>query len=330
MKCFRSTAELDSTFAQSVQDGSDVVFIVNPTSAAGATGSRWPAILKCVEAHFANFEVLTTKGPRDATSLARSAILRGFRLIVAVGGDGTLSEVINGFFDEASKTYSSAALGYIPCGTGGDFRRSLKWDKDIDKAIQRLRKRELTTIDIGNVSFVDKGLVHKQHFMNISSCGVSGLSVQIANNSSKMLGGLMTFYVASVRGMLQYKKLNLRVKFDDGAWEELDEVNCIAVCNGSYFGGGMKVAPNAEINDGFFDVTIWSNYNLLDFITKSSAMYDGTHVQNIKTRTMRCKRIEVDYQASRNDDCVIELDGEAPGSIPATWTVIPSAINLVV
>ena len=279
----------------------EIAFVVNPASASGKTGAKWPDILKRIEKTLKNYKVLMTEKPLQATTLARQALTEGSTLIVVVGGDGTLSEVINAFFENKVNIFPEAMLGCIPCGTGGDFRRSLQWDSDVDAAIQRLERRTVKVIDIGHVSFKENGAAREQYFINISSCGASGLIAKIANDMPKFMGGLLTFYTASIYGMIEYHRMALRIRRDDGEWEDLSEVNTVAVCNGAYFGGGMKVGPDADLSDGLFDVTVWTNYSILDFVTKSSAIYDGTHVRHPTTRTFKCRTLEVDLPASQPD-----------------------------
>jgi YegS/Rv2252/BmrU family lipid kinase len=283
-----------STDHEPQSPSAEIAFIVNPVSAAGRTGENWPKILKRIEASFKDFKVFLTQRPLQATSLAKQALLEGSKIIVAVGGDGTLSEVINAFFEGTENKFPHAVLGCIPCGTGGDFRRTVLWDQDFEIAIKRLEKRNTKSIDVGHVSYTASGARQEQRFINISSCGASGLIAKIANDMPKFLGGLLSFYTASFCGIMEYQRAGLRVRYDDGEWEEMREVNTVAVCNGIYFGGGMKVAPNADIADGYFDVTIWTNYSILDFITKSASIYDGSHILHENTRTFKCRTIEVD------------------------------------
>jgi YegS/Rv2252/BmrU family lipid kinase len=280
---------------------SPIAFIVNPASASGKTGEKWPEILSLIQATLKNFKVFVTEKPLQATSLTRQALVDGSSVIVVVGGDGTLSEVVNAFFEHKVNKFPNASLGCIPCGTGGDFRRTVKWDHDIKAAIKRLETMTVKVIDVGHVIFREGDLDCEQYFINISSCGASGLIAKIANDMPKFMGGLITFYSASVYGMIEYQRMALRMKCDEGEWEELKEVNCVAVCNGAYFGGGMKVGPAADIADGLFDVTIWTNYSIFDFVTKASAIYDGSHVEHESTRTFKCRTLEVDLLPSHKD-----------------------------
>jgi len=182
-------------------------------------------------------------------------------------------------------------------------------------------------VDVGRVDYItDQGEVASRYFINVGEVGVGARVVEIANRSSKRLGGKMTFVLASLRALAGWRDLRIRASFDDEPPEELS-VTALAIANGKYFGGGMMVAPEARLDDGLFHVTIWSGYGLSDFVLKSGSMYDGSHVnlKGTRTRTARTVRVE----AAEDDPVGIEVDGERLGHLPATFTLMPGALLLV-
>ena len=306
--------------------------VVNPRSANGATARHFDGIVQAVRGAVGDVDHAFTEKAMHAADLTREALRKGHDLIVAVGGDGTVNEVVNGFFlparpgEPASPIRPGAALAVLPRGTGGDLRRSIGLDGELARGAARL-KGECGAVDVGRVDYVtDGGKAASRYFINVGEVGVGARVVEIANRSSKRLGGKMTFMLASLRALAGWRDLRVRASFDGGPAEALS-VTTLAVANGKYFGGGMMVAPEARLDDGLFHVTIWSGYGLSDFVLKSGSMYDGSHVnlKGTRTRTARTVRVE----AVGTDAVGIEVDGERLGRLPASFTLLSKALLLV-
>jgi YegS/Rv2252/BmrU family lipid kinase len=302
--------------------------VVNPRSAGGHTGKRWAELSARVNRSIGEFGHEFTAGAMDAARIARKAIDDGYQCIVAVGGDGTINEVVNGFFRDGKAINPNAALGVIPRGTGGDFRRSFGWDLELDSALERLRTDKTEPFDVGLVEYINtEGKPEQRYFANIASVGVSAVVANEVNTSSKALGGNMSFVWGTVKGMFRFEPPTVRLRADGGEpWDV--PINMVAVANGRYFGSGMCVAPDALTHDGLFDVTIWSGYTLSDFIFKSKGIYGGQHVTWKGTRRLRCRTFQVESADGR--EVLIEVDGEVPGRLPAKMTLLPGAICLKV
>jgi YegS/Rv2252/BmrU family lipid kinase len=300
--------------------------VVNPQSAGGATGRRWPEIrAEVLRAVGDGAEHAFTERPMHAAALTAEALKSGFRRIVAVGGDGTLNEVVNGFFQDGTAVPADACLALVPRGTGGDFRRTFGLNGSLRESCQRLAG-EVRPLDVGRIRFTrPDGTPGTRYFVNVASFGVSGKVDQAVNSGSKALGGKVSFFIASVRTLLGWRDQKVRIRADGGAEESL-AITTLAVANGQYFGGGMRVAPDADPSDGQFDVTIWSGYHLKDFALKSASVYDGSHVRWAGTRTLRCRRLE----ASSDEEVLLDVDGEQPGRLPATFELLPGALRIQV
>ena len=306
--------------------------VVNPKSAGGATARHFDTIAQAARNAVGDIEHAFTERAMHAADLTRKALERGHDLVIAVGGDGTINEVVNGFFHQPKageapqQVKPGAALGVLPRGTGGDLRKTIGLDKDLWRCAQRL-KGERRAADVGRVDYVgDDGQPAARYFMNVGEVGVGAKVVDIANASSKVLGGKLTFALASLRALIGWRDLAVRASFDGEPAQELS-VTTLAVANGRYFGGGMMVAPEAKIDDGLFHVTIWSGFTLADFLLKSSAMYDGSHTRfkGTTTRTARTVRLE----PASSEPVGVEVDGERIGRLPATFTVLPGALQVV-
>lgn len=307
--------------------GRRVVFVVNPSSGNGATGREWRAIAGRIRDRVGDFGELFTTRPLEATELTRRALEGGAEVIVAVGGDGITNEVVNGFFgDDCRPVRKDAALAVLPRGTGSDFLKTFGKEHGVDALANRLASGRRRPLDVGRVTFVDdEGRTRCRHFANIASCGASGLIDRYVNRTTKAFGGKASFAFGSMRALLTWRDRTVRMRFDEGAWEEAS-ITCLAVANGQYFGGGMRVAPEARTDDGLFDVTIWSGFGLADFVLKSRRLYDGSHVELPGTRTLRAHRVEV----QSDEECLLDVDGEAPGRVPAIFEIARGAIDLVV
>ena len=306
--------------------------VVNPRSANGVTARHFDTIAQAVRGAIGDVEPAFTERAMHAADLARAALRNGHDLVIAVGGDGTVNEVVNGFFEPPRPgepprpVQPGAAMALLPRGTGGDLRRSLGLNGDLLHCAACL-KRPAAPADVGRVDYTtDAGARASRFFINVGEVGVGAKVVEIANRSSKLLGGKMSFKIASLRALAGWHDLRIRVFFDDEPPQDLS-VTTLAIANGKYFGGGMMVAPEALLDDGVFHVTIWSGYGLSDFVLKGASMYDGSHVnlEGTRTRTARTVRVE----ALGTAPVGVEVDGERLGRLPATFSLLPGALQLV-
>ena len=300
-------------------------FVVNPKSANGTTGKRWGELAATIARTLSDFGVEFTQKPMDATRITSTALKAGFECIVAVGGDGTINEVTNGFFEGGKALNPNAALGVLPRGTGGDFRRTFEWDTDFEAAVRRLKTPDTRPFDVGFCEYVNhSGQQESRYFANILSFGVSGLVDQEVARV-KGFGGRLGFSLASLRALTRYRDHAVRLSFDGKAAESLP-ITVVAVGNGKYFGGGMKVSPAADVSDGIFDVTLWSGFGVSDFIFKQRGIYNGGHLEYAGTQTRQCTTMT----AEADGEVLIDCDGEQPGRLPCRVELLPSAIRLKV
>jgi YegS/Rv2252/BmrU family lipid kinase len=305
----------------------ETFLVVNPKSANGATGRNWEKLAAEARAALGDFDTGMTTRPMEAAELARKALREGARRIVAVGGDGTINEVVNGFFDGDAQVSPGAGLGVLPQGTGGDFRKTILVPPKMADAAKKLAAAQPRPADVGRIEFTDHaGQRAVRYFLNVASFGISGMVDREVNRSSKMLGGALSFQLASLRALLKYEDAKVKLSLDGGPAEEL-AVTCVAAANGRFFGGGMMVAPEAKIDDGIFHVTIWQGFGLWDFITKKGQIYNGTHVKLPGTRIATCKRMDAEASSS-GAEVLIDVDGEQPGRLPASFTLLPGAIQV--
>jgi YegS/Rv2252/BmrU family lipid kinase len=301
--------------------------IVNPASANGATGRRWPHLARLLHDRLAalgTYNVLFTDRPGSATVLARRALKEGAQLVVSVGGDGTQNEVVNGFFEGITAVSPQAAFGFLPAGTGGDLRRSFDWSGDAEAAAERLRGGHHRSIDLGRITTPGtNGIPIVRHFVNVASFGISGVVDRMVTRSPRFLGGRASFALASLRALRSYRDQTVALSLDGGPPMPLS-ITTVAIANGQYFGGGMRVAPKAVVDDGLFDVIVLGGFGLKDFLLRSNRLYHGTHLQLPGVHAFRARRVE----ARSEQRVLLDMDGEQPGELPATFEVLPKALRL--
>ena len=306
--------------------------IVNPSSASGSTGEAWPQIASDLRSQFGAFKVLFTKQPGDAAALANEAARKGARFIIACGGDGTVSEVTNGILSSGK----DVELGILPSGTGGDFRRTLEIPSQTRAAARVLRTGRTVRIDVGRVSFIDhSGTEAMRYFVGVASCGMSTRVIErvkaggpdwIPANTPKWLGGRISFGASLVQTAMRNVPARLVVQLDD-AHERQVVVSNLCVANARYFGGGMKIAPDAKLTDGKFDVVGVGNLSALKIFTSAPRVYLGSHLSMPEVSHALARKIAV-RTADRGAEVALEIDGELPGKLPATFQIIPQALRV--
>ncbi len=304
--------------------------IVNPRSGGTRTAKRWPQVEQAMQEVFEQLSVVRTDGPGAATRLAREALDEGMELVIAVGGDGTVNEVVNGFFDGSGTAVSpKAQLGIMMMGTGGDFRRSFQIDDGWRACLSRLAAGTTRRIDVGRLELWDhEGRATTRIFDNIASCGVSGTIVAAVNSArwSKLLGGAFSFRWNTLLGLMRYRGRPVRLRIDDH-YDQVVDLTLIAVCNGQFFGGGMHAAPSARLDDGRFDVLIIEGMGPLDFVRHSGHLTRGEHVDLPGVHVVRGQRVQVE-PVDVQDVVLLDVDGEGPGRLPATFQILPGALQV--
>jgi YegS/Rv2252/BmrU family lipid kinase len=299
--------------------------VVNPQSGGGSTGRRWPRLEAQAKAVFGSLGYALTTKPLEATALTRRALESGYRTIIAVGGDGTMNEVVNGFFGaDGLPVAPGAAVALLPAGTGGDFRRTVKIPTAWAAAARHIAAAPVRMVDVGRIRYqAHDGTQGQRYFINVASCGVPGEVDAEVNRSGKWLGGKLSFMLSSLRVLSRHKDKRVRITVDDGVPEEV-RVTALAMGNGQYFGGGMRVTPEAKLDDGLFHCTLWTGYTMKDFVIKAGGVYSGTHVKWPGTRCFTARKV----LAESGETVLVDVDGEQPGRLPATFELLPGAIGL--
>ena len=315
---------------ESSGDVSLPLIIVNPKSASGSTKENWAGIASDLRTHFGPFNVAFTKAQGHAIDLAREAADAGRTFIIACGGDGTINEVANGIL----QSEKDPELGVFPSGTGGDFRRSFDMPDDPREAATALKSGKTRTIDVGRVTFQDfDGNTVSRYFLNISSFGLAASIIQRVKTSTSLdwvpldtVRGRASFALSTLQEVVGLETTKVRVKIDDGEETPLTTVN-FCVANARYFGGGMMMAPEAKLSDGFLDVINVGDIKTAKIILNVYSLYKGTHLSLQEVKDTLAKRVEA-KPFNEKDNIHIEVDGELLGKLPAAYEVVSNALKL--
>ena len=290
--------------------GARALAIVNPAAGNGR-GRRLSATL---EASFAAAglacDVVTTAGPGDATALARRAVLDGRRVIIAAGGDGTANEVANGMAG------ADAALGLFPLGSGNDFARALGYPRrsaDLPAFLAAARERA-----------IDVGEVNGRLFLNATGVGIDGHVAARVEASARVVGRTAGYFVGSLASIVLYRPQPMRVTLDGAVVE--GRYLIVVASNGTHFGGGMHVAPNALLDDGLLDVTLGGDLGRIASVVALVRLYRGTHVNGTTITTRRARELRIELERA----LPIEHDGEVGHASELTIRIRPRALRVLV
>jgi diacylglycerol kinase (ATP) len=307
------------------------LFIVNPASARGTTARAWAIAREEIAARGIDFAEHFTTRPGEATEVTRDALTEGTACIIAVGGDGTLNEVVNGYLDHNGHAINkSAAIGLLASGTGSDFRRSLGSPGNED-SIRELLSSKTRLIDAARAEFrnsvhYDDGKSASRFFINVASFGLGGdVSASVnrwRNSLPRWIGGRARFSAAAIAALGRYKNVRVSMRLDDEREIQVRS-NLIVVANGKFAGGGMMLAPNAELDDGLLDVIVTDEATRWDVIKELPRIQRGGHLKNPKVFALRARVVSIDSE----EPMAIDLDGEMVGRTPVQITLLPASIR---
>lgn len=313
--------------------------IVNPAAGNGRVRRVWPELLSRLLDR--PLSVAWTTGPGDATLLTRRALQNGYDRIVAVGGDGTLNEVVNGFFDDGAPVQPNAVLVPVACGTGSDFSRTLEAMQPRDRAPNP--RPEPHEIDVGLARFVGHdGLPVRRYFVNVASFGLGGVVVRSIRKIREQtrLTGAAAYFVAILRGLARHRPDRVQLSSERSPANDGDptqngppaivrdlRIRNVAVANGRFFGGGLQIAPSADLSDGLLDVVAIDDAAVPVLLRHAARFYRGRHytlpcVTHETTRAVHAAPLDPVRPVW------LDLDGEPVGRLPATFEVRPASLSV--
>ena len=306
--------------------GAEVAVVVNPIAGHGRTRRLWPAVAKAMEERGLAFDASYTAGPRDASRLAAEAARAGYRMIVSVGGDGTLNEVVNGFLGVDASARPEARVGVVSCGTGCDLVRTLGIPRGV-AGVAALAAGHSRLIDVGQAAFhLPDGGGGLRYFVNAADLGLGADVAERVNRGSKRLGGFLSFLAAAAISIAKAEFKPVEYVLDDEPAVAV-RAGLVFVANGRYAAGGMHFAPQAELDDGLLDVVILREIPRPELLfSLFPRVYRAAHIGHPQVLYRKAARVVV----SSPEPMLLEVDGELPGNAPVEFTIRRRALRIAV
>ena len=302
---------------------SKTLFIVNPNAGSGRGRKTWRKLEPQLSDIATDYSVVMTRHEEDIEELITQSASHGTERLISIGGDGTTNVVINALMAFLDKHPDIEMIyGAIPAGTGRDFARGMKLPLDtMEAANYILKQASVRTLDLGRVTYNNT----QRYFLNISSAGISNDVVQRVERSNKYP---WTFFLSAISALAFYKPEAMRIELDGEVWYE-GKIYIAAVANGTTFGQGLFVAPDAKPDDGLFDVVIAEEMSTLALIRAFLTLYSGTHITNPKVKIAQAKDVRI--MSSSNTSIGMDFDGEAAISATAIhYEILPKAIKILI
>jgi diacylglycerol kinase (ATP) len=302
--------------------------IVNPEAAGGRTRHRWPRLADKIYDRIGLFEHAFTNAAGAASLLATDAVKAGYERIVAVGGDGTVNEVLNGLFDDDGALLNpDITLGCLPLGSGTDFWKSFGVSDHFDAALARLGEgAKGMRCDIGAVALgTHDGHPLQRYFCNVADVGLGGMVVDRAKKLPRWSNGFVNYGIAAVTSALQWDAVPMTISVDDTTMVTDDRLTVALIANGQYCGGGMWVAPEARLDSGLLEVVTIPALGFQGVMRVLPGVYRGRLAQCDGIQTYRGTKITITTAAPLH----VTLDGELPGRTPATFRIHPRLLHIV-
>ncbi len=295
--------------------------IFNPVSAGGRTWKRRRQIFSEIKKCWDDFIIECTESPGDATVKTRHAIRSGRNLIVVIGGDGTIHEAVNGFFNDGRMVNPDCILAVINSGTGQGFAQSLGLPKDIRRQFELINEFNVGKTDLGRILMHDG---EHSYFINEFQAGIGGEVVKGVGAGQKKLTGSFAFGLGVIKVIRNFSPRQYSLLLDD---KEVinEELTGIVISNGNYTGGGMRLTPDAELNDGYLDILLIPGLTKKEMLSVFPGIYRGQHLKDKRFRCYKIKSLSI----AATENALSEADGELLDKLPLKVEVMPSSLNII-
>jgi diacylglycerol kinase family enzyme len=314
--------------------------VFNPASDGGRTGRRWRHIEGALESIFPTMDTAATFGPGQAAHLVRDALREGHLNIIAVGGDGVINEALNGFFDHGLVVSPDAVFNFVNTSedqNGSDIAGGLGVASGAAASVAHLRQARVHKVDVGKVSCLSRdGRAVTRYFLDEASFGLTGSIARALGRArlARLCGRGFARRLNVWAQALLWHDCRVRLMAPDligqgaNSYDEIAGIASVVLANGRLFGGGLPVAPNASPRDGLLDVTVMAGGSMGHVLRDLAAIRRQTHLTRPGFRTLRTKRLTAVPTVDTDSPVDVETDGEVAGVLPATFEILPGAINL--
>ncbi len=304
----------------------ELLVIANGKYQSGIPAARWDEAAKWLRQIFGDrVEIHYTARRGDGVRLAREALDRGVNWLAAAGGDGTIHEVVNGYFDGCRNIRPLASLSFVPCGRGNDWVRSLGLRADMRKSVEALAQGRTRRVDVGHVHFQNLlAKTEERIFINVAEAGMGAKVLENLSRRPGHLGPPRSYVFAALAATFSYAPRSLHLALDGTAAAAMGPLLSLIAANGCYFGAGMRCAPMARPDDGLLEVIAIGNFGKAEVIFSLSSFIKGTYLNKAKVRHYSAKSLTL----TSEEPVLFELDGELVGALPACITILPQALQL--
>lgn len=298
-------------------DTGKVTVILNPAAGRGRAGKEVDAIRRLLGAAAQNWTWRHTQARGDGETMARQAVENGAQMVVAVGGDGTLHEVVNGVLG------TNATVGLIPFGTGNDLARALGLYGNLETACRAVTDGPTRRIDVGVVE--GAGTNGPRHFLVLTGTGFDARTAQTVNEGVKWISGAPAYIYGAIATLRQFTPFALTLTLDDGETRQ-QQAMFVSIANAETTGGGMKIAPGATVDDGLLDLCLVGAVSKAALLYQLTQVFSGAHVKHPAVTMLRASKITFDADPPQP----LLIDGEVLGTTPATVSLLPGALPMKV
>lgn len=299
-----------------IEEKRKIIFIINPVAGKGKTIEILPKLKELLEYYKSevNAEIKISSRIGEISNITSEYYALGYREFVAVGGDGSLSELINGL---KFPTDEPVKIGIIPLGTGNDFIKNISEDVEVDKVLNSIFRNQTKIIDIGKVN--------NHYFINVCSFGIDGPIIQDTEKFKKLMPGKSAYLFSTLKAGMTFKPSKVKVSTSNESYEGF--MILIAIGNGKYFGGGMKICPDACLSDGLFDVCLVKDVRKGKFMRNISKVYSGRLGEIKEVKYIRSDEILIQVI---DEEYWVNVDGNLVGKTPVSIKIIKNAISVFV
>jgi YegS/Rv2252/BmrU family lipid kinase len=261
----------------------------------------------------------------EAIELAQKAMEDNVDYLIAVGGDGSVNEVVNGCMNSHDRSSKKTIIGVLPHGSGNDLARSLGVTKEIDQLKTLISNSSYGAADVGKIEFMNsQGQQDSRYFINIADVGIGGVAAEMLGKSSRFMGAEFTYHKVILQSFLSYKPVKVNLKSADYNWE--GEILSLCMANGRYFANGMCIAPQANISDGKIQLVIMGKVSILDYVLNLSKIKKGIALVHPEINYIKVDSCTIE---AKENACPIDMDGEFIGYAPLKLSVIGKSLKFL-
>jgi YegS/Rv2252/BmrU family lipid kinase len=302
------------------------LIIANPSAGNGKVNRKLTFIEKLLQSNAIEYEMVRTKKRGDGIFLAKKGITDGFRNIMAIGGDGTNNEVINGIVQQKIVPSQSITYSLLPIGTGNDWIKTHGIPKNVENFISMLKKGKTTFQDIGVVTFIKNGEPQKRHFANVAGMAYDAFVVKKTEKQGGIFSNKLFYLISLIRYLFQYKLQKAKIQFNDVELTDYFYTINVGICR--FAGGGMEIVPHAVPDDGKLAITIAGRFSKLEVLLNTYRFYNGSIAKLSKISTHLSTNVKVESLEER--PVFVEVDGEFLGNTPVEFGIIPKALKILI